>query len=71
MTIAAWFKFVSTLVTIADKILDAIEAHRQREVGRTQVLIELRQKRDQEKLKAHEVDGRPVPPDDATVIGGL
>jgi hypothetical protein len=71
MTIVAWFKTLSTLITIVDKILDAVEAHRQREQGRIQLLIELRQKRDQEKLKAHEVDGRPVPPDDNAVIGSL
>ncbi len=71
MGIAAWLKTFSTLVSIIDKVLDVIEAHRQREQGRIQLLIELRQKRDQEKRKAHEVDGRPVPPDDNSVIGSL
>ena len=71
MTAAAWFKAVATLIAVVYRIMEAIEAYEERERGRLQVLLELRQKRDQEKAKADEIDARPMPPDDHTVVGGL
>ncbi len=71
MSVTAWLKAFATLIAIVYRIMEAVEAYEERERGRLQVLLELRQKRDQEKAKADEIDSRPVPPDDRTVIGSL
>lgn len=71
MGVTAWLKLFATLIMLIDKITRAIHDYDQRERGRLELMLELRQKRDQEKAKADEVDARPVPPDDATVIGRL
>lgn len=71
MSVTAWLKAFATLIAIVYRIMEAIEAYEERERGRLQTLLELRQKRDQEKAKADEIDSRPVPPDDHSVIGGL
>lgn len=71
MIVTAWLKAFATLIAIVYRIMEAIEAYEERERGRLQTLLELRQKRDHEKAKADEIDARPVPPDDASVIGSL
>lgn len=71
MTLAAWIKVITMLITLVYNGLESYRAYEQRERGRLQLLLELRLKRDQEKAKANAIDALPVPPDDPAVIGRL
>lgn len=71
MTVAAWLKAIAMLITLLHNGVQAYQNWQERQRGRLEVLLELRQKRDQEKAKADAIRAEPVPPDDAAVISRL
>ena len=62
MGLAAWLRLATTLLSLIDKATDAYKDYKERERGRLELMLELRQKRDQEKVKANEIDSKPIPP---------